>query len=328
MAAMPNTDQYLLAALAAGEAYKGQTAPNPAVGAVVVKNDRILAAGAHVKAGMPHAEVVAIEKLTPAELQAANLFVTLEPCCHHGKTPPCTDLIQAVGISNVVYGLSDPNPMVAGQGAATLRQAGVTVEQRLLPAIKAFYREYQYWWQTGLPYVRLKLAVSSNHCIASRDKSPLPITGAKANALTHRMRWQADAILTSASTVLQDNPKFNARVGQSTLAKKVYVLDARQQMTGQEQIFLTAQQVQLIQQSQPLSATLRQIGTDGVHSLWVEVGASLFQQFVSLKLANEVWLYQSPQEIDAGYAVDLSSLVNYQLASEQRLGVDTLTVYQ
>jgi diaminohydroxyphosphoribosylaminopyrimidine deaminase/5-amino-6-(5-phosphoribosylamino)uracil reductase len=147
---------YLKQALQLAEIRRGFCAPNPSVGAVVVKNNKVISTGFHFASGAPHAEVDALNKCGD-EARGATIYVTLEPCCHWGKTPPCTQLLIDRGIKTVIYGLSDPNPLVAGKGHANLEAANISCEQYTVPEISAFYASYYYWHKTGLPWVTAKI---------------------------------------------------------------------------------------------------------------------------------------------------------------------------
>ena len=170
--------QYLKQALALALTRKGYCAPNPSVGAVIVKQGNIIGSGFHWASGFPHAEVVALEGLTPDETDGATIYGTLEPCCHWGKTPPCTDRLIQHHFAKVIYGLSDPNPDVAGKGVAALAEVGIVCEQLTLPEITAFYESYQFWWKYRRPRVIAKLAVSLDGKIALSSGKPISLTGA------------------------------------------------------------------------------------------------------------------------------------------------------
>ncbi len=191
---------------------QGHTSPNPAVGAVVVKKGRIIGRGYHKRAGLAHAEVVALKGLDRRELMGSVLYVTLEPCCHAGRTAPCTDAILASGIKKVVVGASDPNPLVSGKGIALLRANGLKVTEGVLAEEASTLNE---WFEkfiiTGLPYVRLKLAVSLDGRIASGTGESKWITGPLSRRYAHRLRAFADAVLVGSNTAVKDNPALTVR---------------------------------------------------------------------------------------------------------------------
>jgi len=191
---------------------RGRTAPNPPVGAVVVGADgTVVGRGFHPRAGGPHAEALALHE-AGAAARGATLYCTLEPCCHHGRTPPCAAAIIAAGVERVVYGLTDPDPRCAGGGAQALREAGVAVEKNLLPgAIAELYEPYVQHKTTGRPFVTLKLALTLDGKVATHTGDSRWITGEKARALVHRWRDEADAVLVGVGTVLTDDPQLTAR---------------------------------------------------------------------------------------------------------------------
>lgn len=226
------------------------------MGAIIVKNGNIIGSGMHWASGSPHAEVAALKDLTPEETNGATIYVTLEPCCHWGKTPPCTDLLIQHRFANVIYGLRDPNPTVAGKGAAALTQAGMVCEQHTLPEIESFYESYQFWWTHRRPRVIAKLAVSLDGKIALSGGKPIRLTGPAVAQFTHLQRRYADAILTTAKTIQHDNPALNVRLSSemsgdvaemgeviSPIAKPIYILDSHCQTSLTAKIWNTASRV-------------------------------------------------------------------------------------
>jgi diaminohydroxyphosphoribosylaminopyrimidine deaminase/5-amino-6-(5-phosphoribosylamino)uracil reductase len=190
----------------------GRTSPNPAVGAVVARDGEVIAEAYHRRAGELHAERLAL--LTAGErAQGADLYCTLEPCCHYGRTPPCTEIIIQNGIRRVWYASSDPDPRCAGQGAAALRAAGVEVHAGLLATEADRLNEaYFHHKRTGLPFVTLKLACSLDGRAATRTGQSRWITGPAAREYVHELRDRSDAVLVGVGTVLADDPKLNVRL--------------------------------------------------------------------------------------------------------------------
>lgn len=190
----------------------GRTAPNPPVGAVVVASGHVVGRGYHHAAGQPHGEIEALRD-AGARARGGTLYVTLEPCNHHGRTPPCTDAILAAGLRRVVYGVRDPNPAVRGRGAERLRRRGVAVEggveaaacAELLAAFASVARR-------GRPLVTLKLAATLDGRIATRSGASRWITGAPARRMVHRLRDQTDAVMVGAGTVRADDPQLTCRL--------------------------------------------------------------------------------------------------------------------
>ena len=191
---------------------RARTSPNPWVGAVVLDaNGRVVGVGATEPAGGAHAEVIAIEA-AGAAAAGATLAVTLEPCSHHGRTPPCVDAIVAAGIARVVVGVHDPDRRVAGRGVAGLRAAGVTVEVGLLgDRVSAQLQPYLHHRRTGRPYVVCKLATTIDGGIAAPDGSSQWITGQEARTDAHRLRAESDAIVVGAGTIRTDDPSLTVR---------------------------------------------------------------------------------------------------------------------
>ena len=190
----------------------GRTGTNPAVGTVIVQGDRVTARGWTQPPGHDHAEPHALHQLAPGAARGATLYVTLEPCCHHGRTPPCTDAILRAGIARVVVGTVDPFPLVSGRGIAQLRAAGVQVDVGVLEAAcKRMNLGFLRVVAGGLPEVTLKAAVSLDGRIASEAGASQWITGPEARAAGHRLRSEHDAILVGVGTVLADDPALTAR---------------------------------------------------------------------------------------------------------------------
>ncbi len=192
---------------------RGRTRPNPMVGAVLVKDGALLATGYHKRAGLAHAEVDAIAKLDRAETQGAELYVTLEPCDHVGRTGPCTEAILAAGITKVFVGAKDPNPIVDGRGIDKLRRAGVEVVTGVLEAECAALNEaYAHYIVTRRPYVIAKVAASLDGKVATREGESRWITSEASRAAGHELRAECDAIVVGVGTVLADDPRLTCRV--------------------------------------------------------------------------------------------------------------------
>ncbi len=203
---------YLLSALELAYLRKGACSPNPSVGAVVVKNNHIIAEGYHEGPGLPHAEPTALSQLSDEDAKDSTIYVTLEPCCHHGRTPPCTELLIKKKVARVVYGYQDPNPIVSGRGHEKLTAAGIICDYQALPEIQTFYESYAYWHKHKRPFLTAKLAVSADGKIAGEGGVPVKITGDLTNQFTHQQRKMSDAILTSVKTIIQDDPQLNVRI--------------------------------------------------------------------------------------------------------------------
>ncbi|BCW95233.1 MAG: bifunctional diaminohydroxyphosphoribosylaminopyrimidine deaminase/5-amino-6-(5-phosphoribosylamino)uracil reductase RibD [Fimbriimonadales bacterium] len=216
-------------------AQRGYPAPNPHVGAVVVKDGALVGEGFHPYAGAAHAEVYALQQ-AGAHAQGATLYVTLEPCCHHGRTPPCTDAVRDARIARVVVGMLDPNPEVNGRGVEQLREAGLQIEllnpdipaeAKLIRALEAVNRIYLYWRRHNRPYITLKAAMSLDGKIATHTGDSKWITGARARREAHRLRAEHRAVLVGVETVIRDRPHLTARLPGVVNQPLRVVLDAQ-----------------------------------------------------------------------------------------------------
>lgn len=305
--------KFLNEALTLAARRRGFCAPNPAVGAILVKNQVIIGQGHHWAAGHPHAELEAIAE-AGEQAKGATLYVTLEPCCHWGKTPPCTDAIIAHGIKEVYFGYADPNPLVAGKTINLLANAGIPCQQIALAEIDTFYRSYAYWMNTKKPWVTAKLALSLDGKIAYANGHPAQITGPELQQMTHRYRLATDAILTTGRTLNCDDPQLNVRLNQEIIAKPVYVLDRTLSLKSSLQIFNTASALTLFyhpamvdptklkffqQQNirclpiSDLADVFTLIGEDGKHDVWVEAGGVCFNALWQQRLLHRALFYIS-----------------------------------
>ncbi len=209
---MKHHERWMRVALELASATRGQTSPNPLVGAVVVKDGRIVGSGAHLKAGTPHAEVHALN-MAGEQAKGATIYVTLEPCNHHGQTPPCTEKILSSGCKRVVLGAKDPDDRVAGSGIRRLREAGLEVIEGVLEEECLRLNEaYFYHRRTGLPFVTLKTAMTLDGKIATSTGDSKWVTNALSREQVHYMRHWHDAIMVGIGTVLKDRPRLTTRL--------------------------------------------------------------------------------------------------------------------
>jgi len=208
----PKSDEcFMRLAIREASRAQGKTSPNPVVGAVIVKNGRILSKGYHHAAGLPHAEIVALRKLKPAQANSATLYVTLEPCSSHGKTPPCTMAIITAGISRVVYGATDPDKRHRGRAAAILKKAGIAVTSGLIAEeCSALNAHWNHRASTGLPWVIAKAGMSLDGRIDSPPSNRW-ITSAASRKEAMRLRSSVEAILVGGGTVRTDDPSLTIR---------------------------------------------------------------------------------------------------------------------
>ena len=203
--------KYMARALELAEKGRGKTSPNPMVGAVLVKNGRVVSEGYHRQVGAEHAEIMALKKAGP-KAAGATLYVSLEPCCHRGRTGPCTDAIIDAGIARVVYAAKDPNPLVNGKGAARLRRAGLKVDKGLLgDRARQLNEAYLSYHQKGRPFVVVKTAQTIDGRIATSTGDSQWISGSEALKYGHRIRAEVDAVVVGMGTVRTDNPSLTVR---------------------------------------------------------------------------------------------------------------------
>ena len=324
----PRAAGFMRAALAEAAKGIGRTSPNPAVGAVLVKSGQIVARGYHRRAGAPHAEVVAIRR-AGARARGAELYTTLEPCNHYGRTPPCTSAILDAGVARVICALRDPNPIVNGRGIARLRRAGIPVVAGVLRAEAALLnRPYLKRVRTGLPWVTLKAAITLDGKIATSRGDSRWVSGGQSRADVHRLRDRVDAILVGSNTARLDNPRLTTRVGSKGRNAIRVVLDARLQLPLSLQLFRsplaartivataerrrTARAKRLLRRGievwpvpsragrLDLPAVLRRLSAEGVVNLLVEGGAEVFGAFIDQGLADELVVFIAPKLVGSG----------------------------
>ncbi len=331
---MPFSDAditFMTLALQLAAAGRFTTDPNPNVGAVLVKDGQIIGQGYHHQAGGPHAEVGALQQAAD-KAAGATCYVTLEPCSHYGRTPPCALALIKAGVARVVIAMLDPNPLVAGKGVKLLQDAAISVEYGLLEAqARALNPGFLSRMERQRPYLRLKLAASMDGRTALANGQSKWLTGEQARADVQLYRAQSSAILSTASTVLADDARLTVRQtaeqsiscradGQLRQPLRV-ILDRQQQLTGSEPLFQLAGPILLCiakgASPRPLAATMQaevtQLGiavsADGrfalaellqllaqqqVNSVWVEAGATLAGALLSAQLVDELILYQAP----------------------------------
>ena len=261
----------------------GNTSPNPAVGAVVVKDGRIVGRGATKPPGQAHAEVVALEEAGEMG-RGGSLYVTLEPCCHWGRTPPCTRALIEAGIIEVIVAATDPNPVVSGGGIAKLRNAGIAVS--VLPddsqereQARELYEGFAKHVTTGLPFVTAKFAMSLDGKIATRTGDSKWVTGPDARALVQQMRRETDAVMVGIKTVLADDPALTARDGDgSPLARQPLrvALDSHCRMPVESQLLHQPGQALVYTTSNALAVNVRGLERTGAEV--VPVGATAVGQ--------------------------------------------------
>ncbi|WGR74706.1 MULTISPECIES: bifunctional diaminohydroxyphosphoribosylaminopyrimidine deaminase/5-amino-6-(5-phosphoribosylamino)uracil reductase RibD [unclassified Bradyrhizobium] len=358
--------RFMHLALALGRRGQGRTWPNPAVGAVIVKDGVIVGRGWTQPGGRPHAEPEALRRAGEAA-RGATLYVTLEPCSHFGKSPPCVDAVIAAGIKRVVAAIEDPNPEVAGQGHARLRAAGIAVDVGLCAAEAAFDHAGHFRRiRDNRPHVILKLAVSPDGKIGAAGGKPVAITGETARNRVHLLRAQSDAILVGIGTVLADDPLLTCRLpGMAVRSPVRVVLDQSLRIPGSSQLVGTARETPLwvvgselaeaaaatrlgaagaqIVRVPPgnatgldLPAVVRALAEKGVTRLMVEGGSRVAASFVTADLVDEVWLFRGAEDVgeggvDALDALPLSKITQsqvFKVHASETFDKDTLTIYE
>ncbi|SEC17859.1 bifunctional diaminohydroxyphosphoribosylaminopyrimidine deaminase/5-amino-6-(5-phosphoribosylamino)uracil reductase RibD [Bradyrhizobium erythrophlei] len=358
--------RFMQLALALGRRGLGRTWPNPAVGAVIVKDGVIVGRGWTQPGGRPHAEVEALRRAGEAARGAA-LYVTLEPCSHFGRSPPCADAVVAAGLARVVSAIEDPNPEVGGKGHAKLRASGIAVDVGLCAAEAARDHAGHFRRITDKrPHVILKLAVSADDKIAARGHKQVAITGEAAQRRVHLLRAQSDAILVGIGTVRADDPLLTCRLpGMAARSPVRVVLDRALRISGDSRLVYSAREtplwvmtsdlaaapaamklgaagaevIRVASGAQPgldLPAVLHALAEKGVTRLMVEGGARVANSFVAAGLVDEIWLLRGPEPIgvDGVPALDAMPLAAimqspaFRLRASETLDNDSLMIYE
>jgi diaminohydroxyphosphoribosylaminopyrimidine deaminase/5-amino-6-(5-phosphoribosylamino)uracil reductase len=282
--------------LALAEARKGigKTAPNPAVGAVIVKKDRIISKGWHHAAGRPHAEIEAL-RACDASAKGATLYVTLEPCSTHGRTPPCTAAIVDSGIDRVVYGATDPNPNHAGRADSILKQHGIEVCSGVLAAeCASINRAWNKWIRTGMPYVTAKAGMSLDGRIASPPNRRW-ITSDASRADAMKLRAECQAILVGGETVRIDNPHLTLRGVRGHQQPWRVVWSRSGKIPAHSHLLTDSHREQtLIYKGKSLRQVLRDLGRRGIQHVLIEGGGRTLGEAFDRKLVDRVVFYIAP----------------------------------
>ena len=280
------------------------TQPNPRVGCVIAVGERIIGEGWHQRSGEPHAEVFALREAGEGA-RGATAFVTLEPCNHHGRTPPCSEALIAAGVARVIYACGDPNPRVDGTGAARLREAGIVVEHGLEQAAgEELNLGFFSRMRRGRPWLRLKLAASLDGRTALANGESRWITSAEARADVQRFRAESAAILSTSATVLADDPELTAREGEVTRQPLRVILDAHGRVPSTARVFsapgrtvcLTREQIAVDAAGRlHLPAVLAWMGGAELNEVWTEAGPTLAGALLAAELVDELVLYLAPR---------------------------------
>jgi diaminohydroxyphosphoribosylaminopyrimidine deaminase / 5-amino-6-(5-phosphoribosylamino)uracil reductase len=289
-------EKFMRAALNEAKKALGQTSPNPAVGAVLVVGNRIVARGHHRGAGREHAEIECLRNFGAPPPVRATLYVTLEPCSTEGRTAPCTDAILQAGIRNLVVGAIDVNPRHSGKGIVQLRNGGVSVREGVLADDCAQINEtFNKWIVTGRPFVIAKCGMSLDGRLTRPAGESRWITGRFARRHAHQLRVQVDAILIGAETVRVDNPRLTVRGVRGARQPRRVVLTRSGNLPRRAQLFSDRFSSQtLIYQRGSLAAVLRSLGKRGVTSVLIEGGGDVLGQAVDARLIDKLQLYLGP----------------------------------
>ena len=284
-----NDHDLMRAALAAAESVRLTTAPNPWVGCAIRPVDGAVVTGATQPPGGPHAERMALDALAPGAAIGATVAVTLEPCSHHGRTPPCADALVAAGVARVMVGCVDPDPRVSGRGVELLRQHGIDVEVGVLgDEVAEQLRPYLHHRRTGRPFVVLKMATTLDGRTAASDGSSRWITSPEARRDVHRLRHESDAVLVGAGTVRADDPELTVR----DLSEGTVVRQPRRIVLGRAPE--GAQVHPCTELDGPVDGVLDRLGDEGVLQLLVEGGAEVAAAFHRAGLVDRYVLYLAP----------------------------------
>ena len=348
-------EQRMREALALAERGWGQTSPNPLVGAVVYANDTKVGEGYHAMLGAPHAEAVALD-MAGSSAAGSTLYVTLQPCAHVGRTPPCADKIIASRVARVVIATRDPNPIAAG-GLEKLRDAGILVNTGILETeARELNAAFLHSFVSDRPWVTLKLAVSLDSAIAGAERNREQLTGALANEVVHRIRASNDAIAVGVKTASIDDPQLTVR---GPVVPRIpplrIVFDGNARLAAESHLAQTARQVPTLiiaSNTTRLPDNLRELGVEmmtahdldealrklkdrGVRSLLVEGGAGLAASFLAAGAVDRLILFQTPVILGDGALGAFSGVAHqplsraprFRLVKTKALGDDIMTTY-
>lgn len=312
-------------ALALARGHLGQTWPNPVVGAIVVKNDKVVGEGVTAAGGRPHAETIALAQAGNAA-ENATLYVSLEPCAHHGKTPPCVDAIIAAGIGECIIACGDPNPQVAGRGIAALQSAGIPVRVGVCADdARELNRGFFSVIEKKRPFIAMKIASSKDGKIAEHAGMRTDITGIKARRHGQALRADFDAILTGIGTVLADDPQLTVRIeGLEHRSPVRVVLDSQGRLPEDAKI----RPAWVYTRSDDVVASLTE---RGITRLLIEAGQAVNTYFLHSGLVDHLYHYQSPHVIgDNGVDAVAGGLhlEGWKIVQKELLGEDQLTVLE
>jgi diaminohydroxyphosphoribosylaminopyrimidine deaminase / 5-amino-6-(5-phosphoribosylamino)uracil reductase len=290
------TEKFMRLALAEAKRGVGLTSPNPAVGALLVANGRVIAHGYHERAGCDHAEIKCLKQLRGTVPKDTTLYVTLEPCSTTGRTPPCTEAIVAAGIRNVVIGTIDPNPRHSGRAIEQLRRSDVRVQVGVLANDCAEINEaFNKWIQTGSPFVIAKCGMSLDGRLTRPPNEPRWLTNAASRRHARRLRAQVDAVLIGAETLRQDDPRLTVRNGKNTKQPWRIVLSRSRKLPRDARLFTDRFAARtLVYAAQPIRQVLEDLGRRQIISVLVEGGGEILGQALEARVIDKVQIYLAP----------------------------------
>ncbi len=334
-------ERFMKRALELAQLGAGSVSPNPMVGCVIVHQGRIIGEGYHQAYGGPHAEVAAVRSVANQEqLQEANAYVTLEPCAHWGKTPPCANLLVEKGLKKVIVAAVDSNPLVGGRGIEILKNAGIEVEIGLLEKdARRQNRRFFTQIEKQRPYVILKWAQTQDGFVARDDFSSKWISGALSRQLVHKWRAEEDAILVGKNTALHDNPRLDVRdwVGKNPIR---IVLDSSLQLARTSHLFdgsiqticynciksASSENLEYVKTDTDFTVTklLKDLNSRKIQSLIVEGGSRVLAQFISSGLWDEARVFTGRARFEKGIA---APILNQYPTETLTIGEDILNIY-
>ncbi len=351
-----NSKVFMERALGLASKGRGSVSPNPMVGAVLVKNNKIIAEGFHKEFRKAHAEVNALRNVKAADLKGVTLYVTLEPCHHFGKTPPCVDLLISMGVEHVVIAMKDPNPLTSGKSISKLRKAGVKVEVGILKKEAELLNEsFIYSILHKSPFFILKAAMTLDGKIATSSGDSRWITNEFSRKYVHKMRSYVDAILTTSKTVLCDNPHLGVRsvIGRDPLRivldrylktpitslvyrdKNVLVVTTSKSTESKREIFNKAGISLLIypEENISLKKLLHDLWKRNIGTVMTEAGAGLITSALKEKVVNKVCFFIAPKILGDGLSVvgelnisNMKNILKLANVTTQKFGDDIMVM--
>lgn len=314
-----SNESWILRALELAKRGFGAASPNPYVGCVIVKNGRLIAEGAHLEFGGPHAEVQALKR-AGAKARGATLYCNLEPCRHWGKTPPCTEAVIRSGIKKVVASMADPNPLVRGKGFKDLKRAGISVETGTCEKeARDLNRSFIKFTRENKPYVFVKVAVSLDGKTATRTGDSKWISSPESRDYAHRVRAQMDGILVGAQTVRRDNPSLTSH-GKGR--NPVRIVLTRSGKVPKKAMIFDRRAPTWVFKGQKLGKVLRTLAQKGISRLLVEGGGKTAAEFIRAGEADEFLIFVAPKWI--GGASKVKDALKARELSARKIGPDIL----